>query len=61
MEPFDAPKAGIAAAQQLAFYEGAREARVAELTEKLGIDKVKTTSGRVDTTPKAGHHTAVPN
>ena len=53
-----APKAGIAAAQQLAFYEDARVKRVEELTAKLGIDKVKLNSGFVDTTPQAGHNTA---
>lgn len=55
-----APKAGVAAAQQLAYYEEARLQRVEELTAKLGIDKVKLNrnSGAVDTTPKAGHTTA---
>ena len=53
-----APKAGVAAAQALAFYEDARAARAKELHYKLGIDQVKLNSGFVDTTPQAGHHTS---
>jgi len=51
-----APKAGVAAAQQLAYYDAQREARVAELHSKLGIDKV-VLHRKVDDTPMAGHHT----
>jgi len=53
-----APKAGVQAAQMLAFYEEGRERRVLELHSKLGIDKVRLHT-RVDTTPQAGHNTAM--
>jgi hypothetical protein len=38
--------------------EEQREARVTELTQKLGIDKVSLSQKPVDTTPQAGHHSA---
>ena len=37
--------------------ETQRETRMAELTTKLGVDRVILEKGHIDTTPQAGHHT----